>query len=808
MINFSDNQTTLDLNGPILTHIVGIQTVSVIAGSAASFTGIATATFPSSTPKRFATNTGIITYRWYDQNGPLFDDPYDDDGEGVTISGAGTTILTLYNNNYSKRIYLRADYSPSAYGLPGVPITAGTARSTGNAIDDPKDSNVASLNIIPKLFVSSEPLDNTVSLNTNSTFTSTGILFNNTIAGIQYQWQLNGVDIADGTFVVNSPTIGSNGTLEITDDVDGTVINVNFDEISSYSKFIPGRSYTIVSTTNISTKLTALGAGGGSSVDRIVDGGKGGLSTGIFTFIAGNNYKLVVGGAGNLGDGGGYGGGGDGGGGSGYGGGGGGYTGLFLTSITQSNSIIIAGGGGGGANDPALGGDGGGTVGSNAANFTTRGGTGGTQSSGGSGSQNGSALSGGSGSAGGGGGYFGGGGGVPYNFCCADGAGGGGSGYIHPTLLTNSSTVQGQGALPGYDGSFIIECNYPTSSSVSITASGTKTPTLTISSSGGGLNNVRCKITHPTAVYSPRYSRLANFTAVNPRNILHTEQYFASSSTSSLSSINLSNVSSYTFTPSNTTGLLCLYAPEKDINIEIELYGSKGIDIGSFKGGLGGYSKIRFTMLRNTEYIIFGINSNTAPFLYRKSSLIASVGSGGNASSSGDGGGGGGIGISGLSGSGSNAGSGGQVVPNGTLPLNGIFGSLTTEDPIFSGDIKASNPFGGRALPCPRGVYWQSIGKNPCDGLGVDQFYLYDGTIVINSDKIDRGYKSGYGITQTAGVGINGGNGGDGVTGGNGGYNGAGGGGGSGYTDGSVSVVESVSSFNNGPTKLVIRLQT
>ena len=56
---------------------------------------------------------------------------------------------------------------------------------------------------------------------------------------------------------------------------------------------------------------------------------------------------------------------------------------------------------------------------------------------------------------------------------------------------------------------------------------------------------------------------------------------------------------------------------------------------------------------------------------------------------------------------------------------------------------------------------------------------------LLTSIKIFRGFKAGYTISDTRGLGINdGGNGGGGATGGDGGVNGSGGGGGSGYSNG------------------------
>jgi len=78
---------------------------------------------------------------------------------------------------------------------------------------------------------------------------------------------------------------------------------------------------------------------------------------------------------------------------------------------------------------------------------------------------------------------------------------------------------------------------------------------------------------------------------------------------------------------------------------------------------------------------------------------------------------------------------------------------------------------------------------------------------VGNTANITRGYKAGYSIIETAGLGnVNGGNGGNGATGGQGGIGGDGGGGASGYTDGSVNVVSSILGGSNDIAKFVIRV--
>lgn len=252
------------------------------------------------------------------------------------------------------------------------------------------------------------------------------------------------------TALQGSMTIGDTATLQT----------------NGISKFTP--------TENFTANVKMWGAAGGNGASSF--GGRGGYTEGTYEFQAGTTYQILVGqgGKSNNANTGGV----DtrtGGGGrvgvsansSDFRGTGGGYTGLFDTTILQSNALLIAGGGGGGGptgypgtDANAGGGDGGGTSGTDGSNGGfAGGGPGGTQLAGGAAGADagsygstveaGSALLGGGAKAtitenytgsGGGGGYFGGGGGGSNNY--AGGAGGGGSSYIH-TSITNGQTISG-----------------------------------------------------------------------------------------------------------------------------------------------------------------------------------------------------------------------------------------------------------------------------------------------------------------------------------------------------------------------------
>ena len=457
-INFRGIPTSLFLNGPKLGISSDPQDQLEKVG-VATFTGIATASFPDT---NFALDGGSIAFKWYYDGSQILDTTEDpnsnasieffDDAVG---SGSTITINGLDVEDTNKKVYFEADYVPSAYQTTS-PVTAGTARSTGNSFNEPLASSEANLTILPVIEITSQPEDVTI----GQTFEAKYSIAAKTTPGdgpVNYQWQLNGVDLSDGTTTTTVST-GIVGQIEVTNDVTSEVQTIDFSQVSSFDNFVTGRTYTLVANTDIETKLFATGAGGGRSNVRSVSGGNGGSAEGTFTFVKDQEYKLRVGGAGVNAGAGGFSGGGNGGGGHGAGGGGGGFTGLFEGSITRPNSIIIAAGGGGGSNDPATGGAGGGLTGQDGSNGG-RAGKGGTQSGSGAGSGNGGNpggdLQGGSGAAGGGGGYSGGGGGQTVNGCCADGAGGGGSSYIGG--VTDGSTITGGGASAGADGSFRIE---------------------------------------------------------------------------------------------------------------------------------------------------------------------------------------------------------------------------------------------------------------------------------------------------------------------------------------------------------------
>ena len=507
---------------------------------------------------------------------------------------------------------------------------------------------------------------------------------------------------------------------------------------------------------------------------------------------------------------------------------------------------MLAGAGGGGSNDPAVGGAGGGLVGGDAGNAPDRGGEGGTQTAGGAGGGDVQMMEehflADHGAAGGGAGYYGGGGGNVFPVCCADGAGGGGSSFFDPALITNGSTTAGAGGAGGNnrDGRTVIRTAYdgrpaqgaPTYESVggdgsfrieftsiektvTTTISGSQTDNLTISFDGEGAGVIRCKVSANGVQVSPVFSKSVSFYVVGIRNVINIEQYNYTDGTAILSENNLSDGGLSLSFDTHPGNAICLYAAEQDIDVEVDMFGGKGAGDGtSNPGGEGGYSKIRFTMKKDEEYVLTGLfDAVNAPFLYRKATLIAVVGGGGASGNDISGGFGGGINLKGdRTARAGNGGFGGPLFQAGTLPSDGIFGdrnTLTAVPPDTKRTGLVDGEYlGGRTLPCTRGVYWRNQGKSPCEDLGTIKFRTPDGTEISNTAEIERGYKSGYNIIQTSSGLLGSGtlNSGSGATGGSSGQNGLSGGGGSGYTDGSVDVISTQVGGSTGPARINIKL--
>ena len=776
--------TLLDLNGPLLSFIEQPESIST-DGSSVTLTGIATVGFGITDP----VNDGTIQYQWYEVGvGPV--------QEGDNASGTATTSLVLQNlvspQDSGRQFYLEASYLPTS--------------STGSGINAPHNSDISVVTIFPSIEIIAQPTNSTTLPNTDVTFNIDASLSDASFdEGLSYQWTLNGEPAVEGTQTVEIPvtrfeeTFSSDTTVTLPDDALDVEIEI------------------------------AGASGGGGGYDAGGPGGAGGSGRyGKFSYAqGGRTLQFKVGRSGNGGGSGnqqvgggpgsssvasgGRGGGAGGSGWSGGGGGGGGASGVYDESLGYY-TIVAGGGGGGGGGSLSRGGSSAGgasTFNASTDSFSITNGNNGQTKSG----------DGGGGGAGGGGATGGSGGGSGQDSSFGGRAGSsGGSKY-------STSVVQSVIDDRNSSGNGFVKLKYDVpagsvstgiSKIINTTCSGTKTETLTAQTDSVGIQTVGCILTHPTATNSPLTSDAVLFSAISDEQSypIVVEEIGGLSEAGIVNvdlfngDYELSTIGSGDISDNEYTSYYSIYSPDKDIEVEVDLYGGKGSDFGGVVGGEGGFSRIRFTMEQNVEYVVTGLNTLIdAPFLYRKGSLIACVGQGGSAGSSGNGGFGGGIGVSGDRGSGRRGGNAGVSVSAGTLPNVGIFGSFFTTAVPVAPDTIADNPFGGRTLPCPYGVYWRNQGISACSDVGTTQFRKSDGTVVSNTASIERGYKAGYSIIETAGLGnVNGGNGGNGATGGGGGIGGDGGGGGSGYTDGSVTVVSSILGGSNGVSRVVFRV--
>ena len=340
--------TTLDLNGPVIS--ITTQPEAVSTCGVATFTGIATATFPTQTPSNPAKLTGSLSYRWHYKVGSATTSGQMSNGAmvglGLTgITGAASTNLTVYGTSTTEpytlegiKFFLRPDYDPSAYGTAD-PITVATGRSTGNANNEPFDSDTVAYTFYPSISVTTQPAGVTKAQDISADFNVGATVSDDSQdSSLTYQWVLNGSDLSDSATVIGSATsalslslsdVGvSTITAKVThptacnspiysnvvdfDVVDARQI-VNWEafnagsgawngggswNLANESKTFSGSSYGVganqvvlyASEEDVPVKITfAAGAGG---VYQGGTGGDGGKS--IFTLTLQQNYEYTV----------------------------------------------------------------------------------------------------------------------------------------------------------------------------------------------------------------------------------------------------------------------------------------------------------------------------------------------------------------------------------------------------------------------------------------------------------------------------------------------------------------------------------
>jgi hypothetical protein len=359
--------------------------------------------------------------------------------------------------------------------------------------------------------------------------------------------------------------------------------------------------------------------------------------------------------------------------------------------------------------------------------------------------------------------------------------------------------------------------------------SGSGTPNLRITSSNISDNTVRARISHPTASNSPIFTNSVNFKVSPARAILGIESYppdapaIGAGGRANFRTYDLLNgpfrtksIDEYQIRTNQGSregnwdwapgAILVVYAPERDIRVRITMAGGSGSSF-NLISGLGGLSTFDYTFQRNDEYVFllghrmvdtlgtygsgtaaYGLTTGAGgggTFLYRKSKLVAAVGGGGDGPQGG-GGRGGGVNMSGEPGTAYRYDggvlktvSGGRYIPPGTF----LQGRLP------------SGSSGGEASSCSNGTGVINASSVPAcqDFSGLTQFRSSSNPNTPDSRSafLSRGFKAGYPNAFR----YNGFGGGCGAAAGSGEVTETSnivGGGGSGYSDGSISLINSV----------------
>jgi len=799
--------TSIDLNGPFLSYTtqpVGITTNATTA----TFTAVVT-----SEP----TGTGHLSYQWYEVGVGKLSDGANITGSATTAAVGGGSTLTISNlsnpEDTGRQFFLEASYVASAYG--SSPITAGTARSTGNAVNAPLKSNTVGLLVEPTLSFTTQPVSLAANINTDADFTVVADVTDNTTADIVYSWLLNGTTINDGVTDTSSGSGEEEGDIIFTE---------------------PG-SHTWTAPEGVTAVAAVAIGGGGGGTGGAVDGGEamsGGGGGGLgwnnnITVVPGQTYNLVVGeggagsptrrrdanngkdswfidsdtvrGSGGKALGGGFAGDGGQSGGSGgsFGGGGGsgGYSADLGGGGGTGGSATVTGGGAGGGGTGVFGN---GDTGSDGEDVSTIDGAvinGGGGGSGGTAGENVTAatkVSDGSRPegfrysepvGGGNGGLFGGGGGSVY----------------HPDTRSGNGGAGGTGAVR------IIWPNsrfYPSNANEGgkFTVSGATTPTLTVKSNVAGINTIRSSISHPTAANSPLLSDVVTYTSIDSgeRRIIYLEEFDVNATLYNTDQVDLTTTP-LVITPSdalsvtsNWNRIYSFYAPEGSFKVKITMGGAAGTGVDtqgiSGPGGEGGVTTWIMDLAQQQEYVVNlgaaiwpsggwgarGQFGGGGSFFYRGGELLMACGGGGAAGfAKGNGGGAGldgtsspfafngfGVGGQGVTGAENLNPLDAIVTPNSSDPSVGSFArridraATSTVPPglAFFGDW--GHFVGGYVGGCTIGDYWQTQGIAPCADIGgvTTVFTGADGTQTSTFGVlVKRGYKAGLNYQWNGGYG-------------------------------------------------------
>ena len=691
---FPNIQSDLDLNGPVLSFTAQpVGTSCSVASGIATFTGIATATFPASQTER-ETNTGTVTYQWYTGTTALTDGTTN----GITATGTATTTLTLSGLTsplpINGQVFVQAGYDPNDL--------------TPNAINEPLNSNNASLTVFPTISIDTQPQNATVVEDVATTF-SIAASTSDGSTGLEYQWLLDGSDLVDGTSITKFDIPEGGFAFE-----SGDGICVRTSTAASAGNITAITDSTITESNPGNTT-------GAFGIYRVYSGRQdwvkiefASTQTGV-TEIKLNGGGFVVGSAYNL----------------------------YINDVLVDNRTTV-------------------TLWSTDTISLNQS--------------------------------------YDINSIRIEGS----DGYVIGNLRFNGTTVAGN----------IGSCLLPgTTTEVTTVVSGSKTDTLTITTSEAALHKVSCRVSHPTAQPSSVTSNIVNQDVASARTFIQWEK-IGNGTRQEQGSRDLATsgpLSERARTNINAR-ILQIWSPEKDIDVKITMGAAAGAARNGNRGGEGGISVFKMTLKKNTEYTVkLGINyfqgggprggingGGGLAVIYEKARVLAVCGGGGGAGGNGRGGDGGGLNVKGEDAPGT-GGFGGALIGRDALPPTGMTQAGRTGLQDFDNGSSGS----GRLSGCTIGKYWNEQGKAPCEDIGTGVPFrnnvggIMSDTTHTTTGPITRGYKTGQGHRNNGGAGAgNGAGGGAGARGGQGSGQ-QGGGGASGYYSSQVELLSS-STLPNG----------
>ena len=214
--------TVLDLNGPTLKVNTQPEDVTLDVGASPTVVGVVTAFFPNRVGE--VSVNGTVNHQWHEVGvGALSDTS--------VITGTATTELSFSTivspDDDGRQFFVRSTFTPTA--------------PTGDAANEPVDSNTVTFTVNPTISITNQPSSRIAPINTAKTFTVVAASTQASKGDLSYQWSLNGSEIDDGditteetetvTKTITTGADGWNGSgiyLDLTSFGEDSTVNVTF----------------------------------------------------------------------------------------------------------------------------------------------------------------------------------------------------------------------------------------------------------------------------------------------------------------------------------------------------------------------------------------------------------------------------------------------------------------------------------------------------------------------------------------------------------------------------------------------------